>query len=136
MSTSVSEMLRQLSLVSIIPGYTDALEFGTTASDNSMLQTDFVFPHSYEIEGVPGVPSTGQFDVPVHYIPRPSNRREHNGLWLKVVPDTGNFWIGVFAFLFDSPHNFSRVVSTPDPNRVCVISGSAGYLVSVEKPAT
>ena len=30
--------------------------------------------------------------------------------------------------------SFSRIVSTPEPNRVCIISGSAGYLVNVENP--
>jgi hypothetical protein len=100
----------------------------------SMLGIDWVFPHSYEAEGLPELPGTGTFDVPVLYFPVPQNRPEHNGLWLRMVPATGKPWIGVFAFLFDSPHNFSRVVSTPNADCVCVISGSAGYIVKVEKP--
>ncbi len=99
-----------------------------------MLEHDFVFPHSYEVEGLPELPGSGGFDVPAHYFPPPKNRPDHNGLWLKVVPATGKPWIGVFRFLFDSPHSFSCIVSTPDSERVCVISGSAGYLVNVENP--
>ena len=99
-----------------------------------MLEHDLVFPHSYEVEGLPELPGSGKFDVPVLYFPPPKNRPDHNGLWLKMVPATGKSWIGVFKFLFDSPRSFSRIVSTPDPNRVCIISGSAGYLVKVENP--
>jgi hypothetical protein len=99
-----------------------------------MLESEFVFPHSYEVEGLPELPGSGRFDVPVLYFPPPKNSPDHNGLWLKMVSATGKSWIGVFAFLFDSPHSFSRVISTPDPDCVCVISGSAGYLVKVEKP--
>jgi hypothetical protein len=99
-----------------------------------MLEHDLVFTHSYEVEGLPELPGSGSFDVPVLYFPPPKSRPDHNGLWLKVVPATGKSWIGVFAFLFDSPVRFSRVVSTPNPDRVCIISGSAGYLVQVKNP--
>jgi hypothetical protein len=99
-----------------------------------MFEHDLVFPHSYEVEGLPELPGSGGFDVAVHYFPPPKNRPDHNGLWLKVVPATGKSWIGVFAFLFESPGSFSRVVSTPDPDRVCIISGSGGYLVKVGNP--
>jgi hypothetical protein len=99
-----------------------------------IMETDFVFPHSYKIEALPDLPGTGKFDVPVLYFPEPTNRPEHNGLWLWITPLVGQPWIGVFAFLFDSPHNFSRVLSTPDPDCVCVVSGSAGYIVRVDSP--
>jgi len=99
-----------------------------------MLDIDLAFPHSYETEQLPELPGTGRFDVPVLYFPVPQTRPEHNGLWLKMFPAAGEPWIGVFAFLFDSPHSFSRVVSVPDPDCVCVISGSAGYIVNVMQP--
>ena len=42
---------------------------------------------------------------------------------------------GLSLFLVIRGSNtFSRVVSTPDPDCVCVISGSAGYTVKVDKP--
>ena len=98
------------------------------------LEIDLAFPHSYETERLPELPGTGKFDVPVLYFPVPKNRPEHNGLWLKMTPATAKPWVGVFKFLFDSPHTFSRVVSTPDPDCVYVISGSGGYIVKVDKP--
>jgi hypothetical protein len=96
-----------------------------------MLEIDLASSHSYEVEELPELPGSGGFDVPVFYFPQPKNRPEHNGLWLKVAPAIGKSWIGVFAFFFDPRHSFSRVVSTLDPDCVCVISGSAGYIVKV-----
>src|SRR5450432_1052470 len=101
-----------------------------------MLEHDLAFPHSYEVEELPELPGSGRFDVAVLYFPPPKSRPDHNGLWLKIVPATGKSWIGVFAFRFDPPHGLSRVVSTPDPDRVCIVSGSAGYLVKVDNPET
>jgi hypothetical protein len=71
----------------------------------------------------------------VLYFPRPTNRPEHNGLWVKVIPGAGQPWIGVFAFLFEAPDAFSQIISAPDPGRVCVIAGTAGYIVKVDEPA-
>jgi hypothetical protein len=101
-----------------------------------MLDIDLVSPHSYEVEELPDLPGSGGLNVRLLYFPQPKNRPEHNGLWLKLTPATGESWIGVFAFLFDPPHSFSRVVSTLDADRVCIISGSAGYIVKVEEPET
>jgi hypothetical protein len=99
-----------------------------------MLEIDLSTPHSYEVEELSELPGSGGLNIPLLYIPRPGNRPEHNGLWLKLTTATGKCWIGVFAFLFESPRSFSRVVSTLDADRVCVISGSAGYIVKVNEP--
>lgn len=99
-----------------------------------MLKTDLTFPHSYGIDEPGEYPGSGNFSIPVLHFPPPNTRPEHDGLWLKVTPATGTSWIGVFAFLFDSPHAFSRVVSTPDPTSVCVVSKGAGYIVKADEP--
>ena len=99
-----------------------------------MLEIDLSTPHSYEVEELPELPGSGGFNVPLVYIPQPKNRPEHNGLWLKLTPPTGKSWIGVFAFLFESPRSFSRVISTFDADRVCVISRCAGFIVKVNEP--
>lgn len=99
-----------------------------------MLEVDFTFAHSYEVEEVGEWPATGSFGIPVLYIPQPINRPEHEGLWLKLTPTSGTPWIGVFAFGYPSPPAFSRVVSTPDPNRVCVVSNGGGYIVDLKTP--
>jgi hypothetical protein len=101
-----------------------------------MLDIDLTLPRSYEIEEVLEFPGTGKFDVPLLYFPRPKRRREHDGLWIRVRAAGGTTWIGVYAFGYSSPPAFSRVVSTLDPNRVCVISNGAAYIVKADEPET
>jgi hypothetical protein len=92
---------------------------------------DLTFPQSYSIEEVGELPGTGESRVPVFYIPRPKNRPEHEGLWLKIRSQNGKSWIGVFAF---GSGPIIRVLSSPDPNRACVISFGAAYFVNSEQP--
>lgn len=99
-----------------------------------MLEIDFTFPHSYEVEEVRDWPGTGVFSIPVIYFPPPKSRPELNGLWLRVRARNGASWIGVFAFRYNSPPAFSRVVSSPDAEKVCVVSKGAAYVVNAERP--
>ena len=99
-----------------------------------MLEINLALPHSYEVQELGELPGTGKFTVPLIFIPPPKNRPEHSGLWLKVSSTGGRSWIGVFRFGYTSPPAFSRVVSSPDPNRVCVISNGAAYVVKADEP--
>jgi hypothetical protein len=99
-----------------------------------MLEFDFAFPHSYEVEELREWPGTGSFSVPVIYFPPPKTRPDHDGLWLKLKAKSGKTWIGVFKFGYKSPPAFSRVLSSPDPERVCVVSDGAAYIVNSEEP--
>jgi hypothetical protein len=99
-----------------------------------MLEFDFAFPHSYQVEELREWPGTGSFSIPVIYFPPPRSRAEHNGLWLKVKAKSGKAWIGVFAFGYKSPPSFSRVLSSPDPESVCVVSDGNAYIVNTEQP--
>lgn len=100
-----------------------------------MLEIDLTFPHTYAVEEYGEFPGTGDFHFPVIYIPTPTARPEHSGLWVKITPASGESWIGVFAFRYNSPPAFSRVVSTLDPNRVCIVSSGAAYFVKADEPA-
>jgi hypothetical protein len=99
-----------------------------------MLEINLALPHSYEVQELGELPGTGKFTVPLIFIPPPKNRPEHSGLWLKVKGKSGRAWIGVFAFGYPSPPAFSRVLSSPDPDRVCVISNGAAYVVNADQP--
>ena len=99
-----------------------------------MLEFDFAFPHSYEVDELRDWPATGSFGIPVIYFPPPKSRAEHNGLWLRVKAKSGKSWIGVFAFGYTSPPAFSRVISSPDVEKVCVVSKGSAYIVNVEQP--
>lgn len=97
-----------------------------------MLAVNLEFPHSYEISEVPELPGTGKFPFPVYHYPRPTSRGERDGLWVKVQPNSGDPWFGVFAF--DHDNFYTGIVSTPDPDRLCVISRGAAYIVSASDP--
>ena len=99
-----------------------------------MLEFDFAFPHSDEVDELRDWPATRSFSIPVICFPPPKSRPEHNGLWLRVRAKSGKAWIGVFAFGYTSPPAFSRVVSSPDVEKVCVVSQGSAYIVSAEKP--
>jgi hypothetical protein len=99
-----------------------------------MLEFDFTFPHSYEVEQVREWPGSGSFSVPVIYFPPPKARAEHDGLWLMAKAKSGKTWIGVFSFGYTSPPAFSRVISSPNPESVCVVSHGSAYIVNAEKP--
>lgn len=98
------------------------------------MEIDFGLPHSYEIEELIELPGTGRFSVPVLYFPRPKSRPEHHGLWLRIRPARGQTWIGVFAFGYGEPPAVSRIVSLPDPDRACIISRGATYIVNPNDP--
>jgi hypothetical protein len=40
-----------------------------------VLDVNFTYPHSYEVEEVREIPGTGKLDIPVLYFPRPSRRK-------------------------------------------------------------
>lgn len=96
-----------------------------------MLEIDLAFPHSYEVEELGELPGTGKLADPIIFFPAPKHRPEHNGLWLKVTAASGRTWIGVFAF---SASTFSRVVSSPDSSRICVVAKGSAYIVKVDEP--
>jgi hypothetical protein len=96
-----------------------------------MLEFDFAFPHDYAVEEFGDFPGTGALREPLLYFPRPKSRAEHNGDWLKIKAKSGKTCVGVFAF---GPGSRTAVMSTPEPNTVCVVSKGAGYLVNSEDP--
>lgn len=99
-----------------------------------MLEFDFTFPHSYEVNEFDSLPGSGQGGPPVFYIPRPLGRPEHDGLWLTISPEGSKPWTGVFAFSYSPNEGISRVVSSPDPARACVIAKGSAYFVTADAP--
>ena len=97
-----------------------------------MLDIDLIYPHSYEVQELREIPGVGALDAPLVYLPAPKGRPEHDGLWLRFHAASGKNWVGVFAFGYDSPPAFSRVVSSPNPGRACVIAKGRGFLVSAD----
>ena len=98
-----------------------------------MLEFDLAFPHNYVVEEFGELPGTGTgtLKVPLIYFPPPKGRAEHNGEWLKVTAKSGKTWTGIFAF---GAGSCTVVISTLEPNTVCVVSRGAGYLANAEAP--
>ena len=80
------------------------------------------------------MPGSGTADLPIYYVPPPTLRPEHDGLWLRILPFVGKPWIGVFAFGAGSALSDCRLVSSPNPGRLCIVSNGAGYIVEAGNP--
>jgi len=102
--------------------------------DRKMFESDLSFSHSYQLTEPPELPGSGGSDLALYYYPPPLGRPEHDGLWVRCCPQSGEDWIGVFAGEYGSPPAISKILSTPDPNRMCVISGGRGYVINSSKP--
>lgn len=96
-----------------------------------MTELDLTYPHHYEIKEPPELPGSGWGQIPVHYFPRTDTRPEYDGTWLHIRPKSRAAWVGVLGF---GDYPFSRIFSTPDPERLCVISQGAAYLVNASTP--
>ena len=116
------------------PKSVDILSSDSMNEKNGTVEVDFTFPHSYEVQELQELPATGKLDVPLLYIPQPKTRSEHDGVWLKIRSSNGEPWVGVFAFGYSSPSAVSRVISTPDPEALCVVSRGAAYIVRPDEP--
>jgi hypothetical protein len=96
-----------------------------------MLEFDLAFPHNNVVEEFRELPGTGTLKVPLIYFPPPKGRAEHNGEWLNVKAKSRKAWVGVFAF---GPGSRTVIISTLEPNTMCVVSKGAGYMVNAEAP--
>jgi hypothetical protein len=70
---------------------------------------------------------------PDHYFPRDEPAGQ-DGLIVRVQPDSSKEWTGVFAFGRLGDRGISRVLSLPDPEKLCVVSKGAGYIVAATDP--
>jgi hypothetical protein len=100
----------------------------------NMFEPDLSFPHTYRLTEPPELPGSGTSGLAIYYYPPPSRRPERDGLWVRCSPQFGSDWVGVFAGEYGSPPATSKILSTPDPDRVCVISAGRGYIVNCSKP--
>jgi hypothetical protein len=91
--------------------------------------TDFSFFRRYGCEIVDELPARG---APTHYYyPGGTMVGGRDGVVVRIVPERGMTWFGTFAFGKFGEQGLTKVVSMPDPERVCVVSRGAGYIVSV-----
>lgn len=92
---------------------------------------DVSFPHSYECRSLAEIP----VNHPLHYFyPGASTKEGRDGLLVEICPERGQCWVGTFAFGQLTPDGVSCILTTPDSQRVCVVSKGYGYLVHTTTP--
>jgi len=69
-----------------------------------------------------------------YYYPGASTQGGRDGILVKVISSEGKSWVGVFAFGEINTNGISGIYSMPDPNKFCIISKGAGYIVSSNNP--
>jgi hypothetical protein len=92
---------------------------------------DVTFLHSYECEQLDEIPDSS---LPRHFYPGATTEGGGDGILVKVRPEHGQAWLGMFAFGRASPKGLSGLYTTPDPERFCVIAGGDGYFVTADQP--
>jgi hypothetical protein len=93
---------------------------------------DTTFAHSYKCEQLNETPGVGA--LPHYYYPGASTQGGHDGLLVEVRPEHGQPWLGTFAFGQVTPKGVSRILTTPDSQRLCIVSKGEGYFVSATTP--
>ncbi len=89
------------------------------------------FDCSYEFEVLSEIPPT---DIPRFYYPGAVPYGGKDGVIVKISPPRKESWLGTFAFGQIAPKGLTGVFSTPNVNRLCVVSKGNGYLVSAGEP--
>lgn len=93
------------------------------------IQFDSTFAHEYECRLLEELPSN---QTP-HYYPG-GGQGGQDGLLVRISPRAHAPWLGLFAFGYASPKSNTGLYSWPMPDRLCVVSSGAGYLVNVNDP--
>jgi hypothetical protein len=93
-------------------------------------RVDLTFRHEYEVELVEELPG-GSGDRRV-YFPGAKESGGKDGLLLRIDPQAGEPWLGVFAI--GDVAGLNAVSSCPNPREVCVVSGGIGCIVRADDP--
>jgi hypothetical protein len=93
------------------------------------MKVDLSFQTNYDVEIVEELGSGNRY-----YYPGATTQKGKDGLIIKVIPSENESWIGVFAFGEISIKGVSGIYTTPNPEKLCVVSRGMGYIVSTNNP--
>lgn len=93
------------------------------------MKVDLSFQSNYCIEALEEFGSAERY-----YYPGAKTLGGKDGIIAKIVSLEGRIWVGVFAFGEIEKNGISAIYSMPDPDRFCVVSRGAGYIVSSSNP--
>lgn len=99
------------------------------------VDVELILPHRFECVILDESRGRSGPDRPDHYFPgdQPAGQ---DGLIVRVQPHSTDGWTGVFGFGRFGGRVMTRVVSMPDPEKLCVVSKGAGYVVAAAEPQT
>jgi len=97
-----------------------------------MTDIDLTFPHGFVCEVLDEL---NESTTARRFFPD-GRAGGQDGINVRVRPEIGETWIGTFAFGNPGKVGISRVLSMPDPAKLCVVARGAGYIVSVSDPRT
>jgi len=95
-----------------------------------MLLIDLSFEHSYQVREPEQSDVSGE-ESSLFFGPSKKEAVER----IVVVPKTGRAWTAEFSVDYDVPPAVSGVYATPDPDKVCVVVGGCGYMISALQPS-
>ena len=96
-----------------------------------MIKLEESFIHDFHCEQLEELPGGRRIR---YYYPSGTTEGGHDGLIVQVSPDSGDSWIGIFAFGTLTQKGKSGLYSWPDPKSLCVVSNGRGYLVRADDP--
>ena len=94
------------------------------------MNIDITLAHKYDVQILEELKQGYE----IYYYPGASIQGGRDGIIVQINPDQRKTWIGIFAFGNVSKNSFSGVYTTPDSNKLCVVSKGAGYIVSSDNP--
>lgn len=72
--------------------------------------------------------------LPVYYYPGASREGGKEGLLVKVVPDVGKPWIGVFSAYGPVRQGTGKLYAMPEAGKLCIVVSGCGYIVDAVDP--
>lgn len=93
------------------------------------MKVDLSFESHYSIEILEELGARERY-----YYPGATTEGGKDGLMIEVISEQGERWVGIFAFGEISPKGILGVYTMPDPDKFCVVSMGAGYIVSSSDP--
>lgn len=96
-----------------------------------MTPVDSSFLASYIVESDVELPGDGR---EVLYFPNGSTKGGRGGVAIRVVPDGGKEWYGIFEYGRLSSNGVTGVWTMPRVDQVCVVSRGDGFIVNVSRP--
>lgn len=97
------------------------------------MRFDFTFPRNYDVKVLPATPPVHPIEK-LHHYPVELEEGDRSGQYLRVIPHAGSAWFGFFVSGFDSAQVMNAVLSCPDQDYLCVISGGYAYVVNAIDP--